>query len=161
MWIPSKRWLTSSQKCLTFSPCKKTPDASHIASIFLREIVRLLDIPKTINSNRDVKFMRHFWSDLWKRLSTTLNLSSAYHLQIDVQIEVINKSVGNMLRCLVKEQLKQWEILLPHMQFSLNSIPNRTTRKSYFSIVYTKVPNFTLDLSLFPNLKSQLATTWP
>lgn len=40
-----------------FIPRKKTYDALNIANPFFKDIVRLHGIPKTIVSDRDVKFM--------------------------------------------------------------------------------------------------------
>lgn len=61
-------------------PCKKIHDSFDIAKIVLREVVRLHMVPKTITTSRNVKFISHFWKELWKSKGTILKFNSAYHL---------------------------------------------------------------------------------
>lgn len=42
----------------------KINDATHIVDMFFKEIVHLHDLPKIIVSDRDVKFLNHFWHTL-------------------------------------------------------------------------------------------------
>ena len=96
-------------KMAHFIPCNKVDDASHIANLFCREILRLHGVPKSIVSDRDVKFLSYFWKTLCAKLGIKLLFSSAYHPQTDGQTEVMNRTLSTLLRVLIKKNIKEWE----------------------------------------------------
>ena len=93
-------------KIAHFLSCFKTSDASQIATIYFNEVVRLHGLPKTIVSDRNAKFTSYFWKTLSHKMGTKLQFSTAFHLQTDGQTEVVNRSLGNLLRYLVGENLR-------------------------------------------------------
>jgi len=95
-------------KMAHFIPRFKTSDATHIANLFFKEVVRLHRPPRNIVSDRDTRFLGHFWKTLWKNLGTNVSYSLAYHAQADGKTEVVNRSLGNILRNLVGEHPKLW-----------------------------------------------------
>ena len=137
-------------KMAHFIPCHKTNDASHMADLYFKEIVRLHGIPLSIVSDRDSKFLSHFWITLWKKLGTKLKFSTTCHPQTDGQTEVVNRTLGTLLRVLVKKNLRAWDLLLPHAEFAYNRAPNRSTNESPFKIVYGQNPLSPMDLLPFP-----------
>ena len=88
-------------KMALFIPCSKTSDASKVARLFFSHCVCKFGLPRTIVLDRDVRFTNYFWKTLWHMLGTQLKFSTAYHPQTDGQTEAVNKSLGNLLRCLV------------------------------------------------------------
>ena len=74
-------------KSARFIPIRTTSSASDIAPIYMREIVRLHGVPKTIISDRDAKFVSKFWESLQSVLGPQLRLSTSCHPQTDRRSE--------------------------------------------------------------------------
>jgi hypothetical protein len=83
-------------KMAHFIACHKSDDAVHIADLFFQEIIRLHGMPSTIVSNRDAKFLSHFWRTLWNKLGTKLLFSTTCYPQTDGQTEAQPEDVGRV-----------------------------------------------------------------
>ena len=95
-------------KMTHFIACNKTDDASNIAYLFFKKIVRLHGMPRTIVSDRDAKFLGSLWKTLWAKLGTKLLFSTTCHPQTDGQTEVVNRTLFALLRALISRNLRTW-----------------------------------------------------
>ena len=137
-------------KMAHFIPCNKIEDDAHVANLFCREILRLHVVPKTIISDRDIKFLSYFWKTLCAKLGIKLLFSSAYHLQTDGQTEVTNRMLSTLLCMLIKKNIKEWEACLPIAEYAYNHARHLTTGKSPIEVVYAFNPLSPLDILPLP-----------
>ena len=49
---------------------------------------------------------------------------------------MVNRVLGNILRCLTKEYGKIWDVVIPQEEYAYNDSRNRTIGKSLFESVY-------------------------
>jgi len=137
-------------KMAHFIPSNKTDDATLEAELYFKEVMGLHGIPRSIVSGRDTKFLSHFWVPLWKKMGTELKCSTTCHPQMDGQTEVTNRTLGALLRALIKSNSKAWDPILPHAEFAYNMAPSKTSSLSPFKIVYGVDPLSPLGLILSP-----------
>ena len=79
-------------------------------------------------SDRDTRFLSHFWQSLQASLESKLKFSSAYHPQTDGQSERTIQVLEDMLQAYIMDFKRSWEDHLYLVEFSYN--------KSYHASVY-------------------------
>lgn len=123
-----------------FIASKKNNDASEVATLFFREVVRLHGLSRSITYKRGTRFLGHFWRTLWKKSGSWLLYSLAYHPQINGKTKVVNRSLGNLLRSLNGENPSQWNLVLAHTNFTYSDLVNICTSKISFQTFYGRSP---------------------
>ena len=89
--------------------------------LYMREIVRLHGVPISIVSDRDPRFMTHFWKSSQRAMGTQLTMSIAFHRQTDGQSERTIHVLEDMLRACVLDHKGSWEEHLPLVEFAYNN----------------------------------------
>ncbi|GJX76837.1 putative reverse transcriptase domain-containing protein [Tanacetum coccineum] len=97
IWVVVDR-LTKSTHLL---PIKETDSMEKLTRQYLKEVVSRHEVPVLIISDRDGRFTSHFWQSLQKAMDTRLDMSIAYHRQIDGQSERTIQTLEDMLRACV------------------------------------------------------------
>ena len=93
-----------------------------VAYLFFTEVVCLYGVPISIVLDRDSKFLSHFWKTMWSKLGVKVLFSTTCHPQTDGRTKVVNRTLSQLLRCLLGKNLKTWEECLPHAEFACNRV---------------------------------------
>ena len=93
IWVIVDRFTKSAH----FLPVKTTYSASQYAELFVNEIVRLHGTPVSIISDRGAQFTSRFWRAFMDGLGTRVDLTTAFHPQIDGQSERTIQTLEDML----------------------------------------------------------------
>ena len=99
IWVIVDRLTKSAH----FLPVNNTDSLGKLTRLYVKEIVRLHGIPKSIVSDRDLRFTSQFWKSLQAALGTKLKFSTAYHPQTDGQSERTIQTLEDMLQACVME----------------------------------------------------------
>ena len=132
IWVIVDRLTKSAH----FIPIKASRTAMTLASIYVKEVVRLHGIPKSIVSDRDPLFTSRFWQSLQMALGTELNLSTAYHPQTDGQTERVNRVLEDLLRACIIDFGGSWEDHLPLVEFAYNNSFQSSIGMAPFEALY-------------------------
>ncbi|KAK8714256.1 hypothetical protein V6N13_149449 [Hibiscus sabdariffa] len=138
---PSKKdsvWVIVDRftKCAHFLPVHTTYTFDKLAELYIRDIVRLHGVPKSIVSDRDPKFTSRFWESLHTALVSRLNFSTSYHPQSDGQSERVIQVLEDMLRCCIIDFQGTWEKQLSLVEFAYNNSYQASIQMAPYEALY-------------------------
>ncbi|XP_040987773.1 uncharacterized protein LOC121235491 [Juglans microcarpa x Juglans regia] len=134
IWVIIDRLTTSAH----FLPVMNTDSLEKLTQLYVKKIVRLHAIPKTIVSNQDPRFTSHFWKSLQSAMGIKLKFSTAYHHQSDGQLEHIIHNLEDMLRACVLEFKGSWENHLPLIEFAYNNSFQASNQIAPYEALYRR-----------------------
>lgn len=95
--------------------------STSVAEFFIKQIIRLHGIPKTIVSDRDKVFLSKFWKEIFAKSGTILKMSMAYNSETDRQTEIVNKTIEHYLHATIHDSPRSWVDLLPWAELWYNT----------------------------------------
>lgn len=132
VWVIVDR-LTKSAHFLAY---KTGITLEQLAELYIQEIVRLHGIPVSIVSDRDSRFVSHFWKSLHQALGTNLSFSTTYHPQTDGQSERTIQILEDMLRACVNDMRGSWDHHMPLVEFAYNNSYQASIKMAPFEALY-------------------------
>ncbi|GKV34371.1 hypothetical protein SLEP1_g42748 [Rubroshorea leprosula] len=132
VWVIVDRLTKSAH----FLPYRTGTSIEKLANMYMEEIVKLHGVPVSIVSDRDTRFLSHFWTSLQQALGTQLNFSTAFHPQTDGQSERTIQILEDMLRACVLDWKGSWDQHLSMAEFAYNNSYQSSIRMAPFEALY-------------------------
>jgi hypothetical protein len=132
IWVIVDRLTKSAH----FLPINTSARALEYVDLYVKEIVKLHGVPKTIVFNRGPQFTAHFWEHLQEGLGTKLLHSIAYHPQTSGQTKRVNQVLEDLLRACVLSSKGSWESWLPLAKFVYNNSYQESIKMAPFEALY-------------------------
>ncbi|KAE9182864.1 hypothetical protein PF004_g24118 [Phytophthora fragariae] len=131
---------------------RKSVTAPQAAQLFVDNVFRNHGLPEAFVSDRDPRFVSHFWQHLSRLLGTRLDMSTADHPQTDGQTERVNRVLEEILRSVCAAEPTKWSALLPQVEFALNNAVHSSTGFTPFYVNGLRHPRTPLTLPPGSNL---------
>lgn len=123
-------------------PTTRTATARDTVDLMLTEVVRLHGVPRSIVSDRDVRFTSELWASLWEALGTRLKMTTAHRPQADGKAERSNRTVQTVLRHFCNSLGTDWDA--PHLraliELGINAGRHASTGLSSFQVATGSQP---------------------
>lgn len=137
--------IDSFNKMCIIIPCKNKITVEQTTHIFFQNIWVHFGLPTSIVSDRDSRFVRNFWSNLWDMMDTELKKSTTFHPQTYGQTEVVNRTILRILRGYCSKHPKLWDERLHYIQHAYNRAKHSSTNTSPFEECFGYLPRSPLD----------------
>ena len=112
--------------------------AERLARLFRDNIQKLHSLPENIVSDRGPQFIAELTKELNKMLEIEMRLSTAFHPQMDKQMEQMNQELEQYLRFFVDHRQKNWPEWLALAEFVVNNKVHTATKVSSFMANYKR-----------------------
>jgi len=110
--------------------------AEELTKLFQDHIWKLHGLPESIISDRGVQFVAGMMKELNNLLGIQTKLSTAYHPQMNGQMERINQELEQYLRVFIDHRQEQWPDWLGMVEFTYNNKIHMATKTLPFKANY-------------------------
>ena len=146
-------------KRVTLLATRHDVKADELAKQMFDNCFKNFGIPKTITSDRDSKFQSAFWQGIFKRMGTTLDMTTSYHPQADGQSERMIQTLKQYLTTFATYAQDTWANDLAMAEWCMNTQVSATTGMSPFYADTAREPRTPFSMSLLGTDDAQRVET--
>ncbi|GBG70628.1 hypothetical protein CBR_g7930 [Chara braunii] len=132
----------------------ETVKTEHVIKLFKENWVRDFGLPKSIVSDRDVRFTSELWKAAAAEQGTQLQMTSGNHPEANGQAKQLNRVVQHLLGHFIKPNQVDWDEKLALFVSLYNNAVHSATGVSPNSLLLTFKPRLPLDFLLLDNQPS-------
>ncbi|WMV44978.1 hypothetical protein MTR67_038363 [Solanum verrucosum] len=132
IWVVVDRMTKSAH----FLRIKTTYTTEVYAKLYLQEMFRLHGVSISIISDKGAQFTAQFWKSFQKGLGSKVNLSIAFHPQINGQVERTIQTLEDILRACVIDFKGNWDEHLPLIEFAYNNSYHSNIQMAPYEALY-------------------------
>ncbi len=126
-------------------PLRKATAKAIAQELFL--LSSRVGIPAEILTDQGTPFMSRLMADLCRLLKVKQLRTTVYHPQADGLVERFNQTLKQMLRRVVAEDKRDWDLMIPYVLFGIREVPQASTGFTPFELLFGRQPRGLLDVA--------------
>ncbi len=126
-------------------PLRKATAKAIAQELFL--LSSRVGIPAEILTDQGTPFMSRLMADLCRLLRVKQLRTTVYHPQTDGLVERFNQTLKQMLRRVVAEDRRDWDLMIPYVLFGIREVPQASTGFTPFELLFGRQPRGLLDVA--------------
>ena len=123
-----------------------TITAADVAKAFVEKWVLRFGAPDTLHTDQGTNFCSDLMTEVCNLLHVERTRTSPYHPQGNGQVERHNRVLADVLSKYCSENPRDWESILPYVEFVYNTTIHRSTGKTPFCLVFGEEATYPIDL---------------
>jgi hypothetical protein len=124
--------------------------AATVADTLMTHCFSLLGMPQWIHSDQGSNFESELFAELCRLLDIQKTRTLAYHPQSDGQVERFNRTVKQMIKAFIGENMSDWDDHLPYLLMAYRATPHDSTGLSPNLLMFGQECELPLDVMVKP-----------
>ena len=131
-----------------FSYALKEIAAETVANVLMDQVICLFGVPTSLHSDQGSNFENNVFKSLCSLVNMAKTRTTPYAPWSNGEIERMNKTLMIMLKCMVEENPKKWDLLLQKALMHYRSSAHSSTQFTPYALMFGREMILPLDVCL-------------